>query len=162
MKSYIFLAFCGFFFIKCVVKSPTEFSKEALEDVFISINKKEVRFKDILEENKNKKIVIDVWASWCKDCLESLPDVKKLQIQNPSVVFVYLSLDRDVQSWKLSVDRLNLKGEHYFMPSGWKGSLAKFLGLNYIPRYLVVSEDGKIIIFNKTKITHEVIIKAIN
>ena len=33
----------------------------------------------LLANNRGKKIVIDVWASWCKDCLESLPDIKKLQ-----------------------------------------------------------------------------------
>jgi thiol-disulfide isomerase/thioredoxin len=143
--------------LSCSVYTPTEFSNEALEDVFISMDKKEVKFKEILAKNKGEKIVIDVWASWCKDCLESLPDVKKLQEDNPEIVYLYLSLDRDLESWEAGVERLKINGQHYFMQSGWKGSFGEFLGLSWIPRYLVIDEKGKIIVFNETKVTNDLI-----
>ncbi|MBE7686260.1 redoxin family protein [Tenacibaculum piscium] len=177
MIKYILLIFTGFFLGNCSLKNPTEFSKEALNDTFISfgiknqnqnqnktereIEREEVLFKDILSQNKGKKIVIDVWASWCKDCLESLPDVKKLQAENPTVVFVYLSLDKDLESWETAVHRLNLKGQHYFMQSGWEGKFAKFLGVNWIPRYLLIAENGAITVFNETKITDDFIGKIL-
>ncbi len=157
MKKSILLVFATLLFLSCSVYTPTEFSNEALEDVFISMDKKEVKFKEILAKNKGKKIVIDVWASWCKDCLEGLPDVKKLQEENPEIVYLYLSLDRDVESWKAGVNRLKIKGQHYFMQSGWKGSFGEFLGLSWIPRYLVIDEKGKIIVFNETKVTNDLI-----
>ena len=157
MKKSILLVFATLLFLSCSVYTPTEFSNEALEDVFISMDKKEVKFKEILAKNKGKKIVIDVWASWCKDCLEGLPDVKKLQEENPEIVYLYLSLDRDVESWKSGVNRLKIKGQHYFMQSGWKGSFGEFLGLSWIPRYLVIDEKGKIIVFNETKVTNDLI-----
>ncbi|MEX6627316.1 TlpA disulfide reductase family protein [Tenacibaculum pacificus] len=159
IKKIVFV-FVTMLLFSCSVENPTEFSKEALEDVFTSIDKKEeVKFRDILAKNKGKKIVIDVWASWCTDCLKSLPDVKKLQEKNPEVVFLYLSLDRDLDSWQEGVQRLNIKGQHYFMQSGWEGRFGKFLGLSWIPRYLVINEQGKIVVFNETKITDNLITK---
>ncbi len=161
MKKSILLVLVGMLLYSCSVENPTEFSKEALNDVFTSIDNKEVEFKEILTKNKGKKIVIDVWASWCKDCLESLPDVKKLQEENSEVVYLYLSLDRDLESWKEGVNRLKIKGQHYFMQSGWEGSFGKFLGLSWIPRYLVVDEEGKIAVFNVTKATDDLILKSL-
>ena len=43
------------------------------------------------------------------------------------------------------------------MQSGWKGSFGEFLGLSWIPRYLVIDEKGKIIVFNETKVTNDLI-----
>lgn len=155
MKKSIVLIFTAMLLLQCSVYSPTEFSNEALNDIFISIEDEEITFKEILANNRGKKIVIDVWASWCKDCLESLPDIKKLQEENPEITYLYLSLDRDLDSWKAGVERLKIKGQHYFMQSGWEGSFGKFLGLSWIPRYLVIDESGKIIVFNETKVSQK-------
>ncbi len=153
MKKSIIVLFVGVLLLNCSVKNETEFSKEALNDVFVSMNNDETTFSEILSKNKGKKILIDVWASWCTDCLQSLPDVKKIQEENPGLSYVFLSLDRDLESWKNGVERLKIKGQHYFMQSGWKGAFGNFLGLNWIPRYLVINEEGKIIVFNATKAT---------
>ena len=161
MKKSIVLVFITMLLVGCSVENPTEFSEQALNDVFTSINNEEVKFKEILVKNKGKKIVIDVWASWCKDCLENLPDVKKQQEKNSDVVYLYLSLDRDLDSWKEGVKRLKLKGQHYFMKSGWEGSFAKFLGLSWIPRYLLIDEESKIVVFNKTKVTDNIIVNEL-
>lgn len=161
MKKSIIVLFVGVLLLNCSVKNETEFSKEALNDVFISINNDETTFSEILAENKGKKILIDVWASWCTDCLQSLPDVKKIQENNPEMGYVFLSLDRNLESWKAGVERLKIKGQHYFMQSGWKGAFGNFLGLNWIPRYLMIDEQGKIIVFNATKATDKSIKKSL-
>lgn len=129
---------------------PTNFSTEALNDVLMDINNKEIFFKDILQKHQNKKILISVWASWCKDCLEALPTEKELQKQFNNVSFVHLSLDKDISSWKNGIDRLQIKGDHYLLTSGWKGNLGKFLNLSWIPRYLVLDKTGKISLFKAT------------
>ncbi|WP_272150007.1 TlpA family protein disulfide reductase [Tenacibaculum aiptasiae] len=147
--------------ISCTMENPTTFSKEALEDVFITLNKEEVTFDTILTKNKGKKILIDVWASWCIDCLENLPKVKKLQRENPDVVYLFLSLDRDLKSWRNSVERLGIKGQHYYMKSGWEGKFGDFLGLSWIPRYVLINETGGIEVFNATKATDNLIIEGL-
>ncbi len=156
IKNIIVLFVCTLL-LNCSIENPKEFSIEALNDVFISLENEKVTFKNILAKNKGKKIVIDVWASWCGDCLRSLPDVKKLQEKNPDIVYVFLSLDKDIDSWKNGVERLKIEGEHYYMQSGWEGDFANFLNLNWIPRYLVIDNNGSIIVFNETKVTNMLI-----
>lgn len=161
MQKIMFIFTAMLLLLSCSMESPTEFSREALADIFISTDEKEISFKDILAKNKGRKILIDVWASWCTDCLKSLPEVKKRQEENPEVVFLYLSLDRDLKSWQEGVERLKIEGQHYFMQSGWEGSFGKFLGLSWIPRYLVVDEQGKIVVFNEIKVPNNLIAKNV-
>jgi len=46
------------------------------------------------------------------------------------------------------------------MKTGKKGAFGRFLGLWWIPRYIVVNELGEIIVFKATKITDKNILKA--
>lgn len=157
MKKFLIIFLVSLTIASCSKENPEQFSKEALEDVFISVDDENVPFKNILEKHTGKKIVIDVWASWCPDCLEGLPEIRKIQEENADVVYVFLSLDRNQNDWKTALQRLKLKGDHYFMQSGWEGKMGKFLGLNWIPRYLVIDETGKIVVFNATKATDKLI-----
>ncbi|CAL2085491.1 TlpA family protein disulfide reductase [Tenacibaculum sp. 190524A02b] len=152
MKKYILLLLITSLYSSCIT-NETAFSKKALADTFININNNEVAFNQILEENKGKIIVINVWASWCKDCLDSLPYLLELKEKYPQASYVFLSLDKSLEEWKESIERLNLSGNHYFMQSGWEGDFANFLQLRWIPRYLVVDETGGIKVFNATKST---------
>ncbi|WP_133534644.1 TlpA family protein disulfide reductase [Tenacibaculum caenipelagi] len=157
MKNFIIIFFIGITILSCSTKNSTQFSKEALNDVFISLEGKKVLFKDVIEKHKGKKVLIDVWASWCTDCLKSLPEVKKIQEENPEIAYMYLSLDRNQEDWKNGVNRLKINGDHYFMQSGWEGKFGEFLGLNWIPRFMVIDEKGKIIVFDATKATDKLI-----
>ena len=97
------------------------------------------------------KLYIDVWASWCKDCRKSLPKVKELQQEFPEMSFVFLSLDKSLDTWKKGIQTYNLQGDHYFMQSGWKGAMGTFLDLDWIPRYLIIDPDGKIVVYKAIK-----------
>lgn len=120
------------------------FSEEALKEDMISRDGDAVDFASILKENQGKEILIDFWASWCKDCIQGFPHLKELQENNPQLVYVFLSLDKDVTSWKEGIERFNLKGEHYFVKAGWKGELGKSVNLDWIPRYMLIDKNGKI------------------
>lgn len=159
IKKVILLLFVGL--SSCTMENPTTFTEEALNDVFIAMNNEEVSFKEILAKNKGKKILIDVWASWCTDCLKSLPKVKKIQEQNEDVIYLFLSLDRNLEAWKEGVERLKIKGLHYYMQSGWEGDFGDFLGLNWIPRYVLINEAGEIEVFNATKAADNLILEGL-
>ena len=58
---------------------PTQFTEEALQETFTSLNQENVRFQSILEKHKGKKILIDIWASWCRDCIVRLNSKEKTQ-----------------------------------------------------------------------------------
>ncbi|MFD2568959.1 TlpA family protein disulfide reductase [Pseudotenacibaculum haliotis] len=155
------LVIVSLLFLWSCSKAPTEFSEKALGEILLNRNNEEVLFKDILEKYRGEKILIDVWASWCKDCIIGLPNLKKLQSENQNVQYVFLSLDRTSKSWKRGVDRFQIKGDHYFMKEGKKGALGEFLNLWWIPRYVVVDESGRIALFKATKITDKKILEAL-
>ncbi|QMU65562.1 MAG: redoxin family protein [Flavobacteriaceae bacterium] len=145
----------------CISEQPVEFSPEALAEKFMTIEGKEVTAQDILDTCKGKKMLIDIWASWCADCISGLPELKKLQRENPDVAYVFLSLDKKKESWKKGIKKYQIEGAHYFMPNGNKGAFEDFLNISWIPRYVVLDETGKIALFKATKITDKKIIEAL-
>ena len=139
--------------LSCQNRVETQFSEAALNDALLTLNDDSILFKSILEKHQGKTVFIDVWASWCKDCLKGLPSVKALQTEHPEVDFVYLSLDKTKKAWKKGIKRLEIKGDHYFMKSGWKGAMGTFLDLDWIPRYMIVDKQGKIKVFKAIETT---------
>lgn len=158
----LFLTIC-IVFISLSVQAQEEvaFQKEALEDTFLSLEGDSVSFGDILEKHVGKTILIDVWASWCKDCIQGMPIVKALQIQHSDVVFLFLSMDKNVPSWKKGIEKYDVTGENYFVKSGWKGPFGSSIKLDWIPRYMVVSPEGDIRLYKAIKANDKNITKAL-
>lgn len=127
--------------------SETEFSKESLETKLTTIDNKEITFEEILKDNHGKTIVIDVWASWCSDCIKSMPEVKELKAKYPDVAFVNLSCDKTYDAWKNGIEKHEVTGENYLIKDGMKGEFGKSIKLDWIPRFIVVDKDGKIALF---------------
>ena len=151
-----------FFFVSCSFESPEEFSEKALSEKLYNLKDIPSTFQEVLNQHKGKKVLIDVWASWCRDCVAGVPKVKELQKKFKDVVFLFLSVDERVDSWKRGVKRYNIKGEHYYLPKGMKnGGLVEFLNVSWIPRYIVVDEKGEITLFKATDASDKDIITAL-
>lgn len=162
MRNFVFL----FLFVisaACTsAQDKTQFSKKALADEMISLDGENMPFSQIINQYRGKKVVIDVWASWCGDCVGGMPKVKELQNESgDDVVYLFLSLDKNIAAWKRGIQRHQVIGEHYFVPSGWKGDFNKSIDLDWIPRYIVVDRTGKIELFKATKATSKKLAKAI-
>ncbi|GAA4960692.1 TlpA disulfide reductase family protein [Algibacter aquimarinus] len=151
MKKIQYLFVLLISFLSCNTETPTQFSEEVLNDVFITLDGDSIVFKDILENHKNQDLVIDIWASWCGDCIEGLPKLKALQNEYTDVTYIFLSLDRTEKAWKNGVKKYKIDGQHYFMKSGWNGAFGNFVDLDWIPRYMVVDKTGTIKLFEATK-----------
>ena len=50
-----------------------------MTEELISVDGEKFKFDEVLQENNGNYIFINVWASWCKDCIVSLSDLKELQ-----------------------------------------------------------------------------------
>ncbi len=149
-------------FLNCKAqKTPTHFSETAKQDVFLTLDNQEITFQDILNSYEGKTVLIDVWASWCSDCLKGMPKVKQLQNEYPEVTYLFLSLDKKVEAWKNGIKKYEVNGEHYYMQSGWKGDFGAFLDLDWIPRYLVIDKKGNIELFKAITADDEKIKQAI-
>lgn len=153
MKLFLKLYLLLFVFI--AQAQDVSFQEEALADVFINESSEEISFSEVLKKYEGKTILIDVWATWCRDCIKGMPKVKKLQKKHKDVVFLFLSLDKNMESWKKGIERYKLQGEHYFVSSGWKGPFGSSISLDWIPRYMIVNPEGEISLYKAIKADDE-------
>lgn len=160
MKKTFILLVLIISFLSCD-NEPKEFSKEALTDTFVTLDDKSISLKNILESHKGKPIVIDIWASWCSDCIKGMPKVKALQEKYKDVAYVFLSLDRSVEAWKRGIEKYDVKGDHYFMASGKDCDFANFVNISWIPRYMVINKAGEIVVFNVIEANDDKLIEAL-
>jgi thiol-disulfide isomerase/thioredoxin len=131
----------------CSQAQKISFSKEALSETLLATDGNQVAFKDILKNHKGKTLVIEVWASWCGDCVKAMPKIKELQANNPNVDYVFISMDKTVDKWKEGITKHELKGDHFMANDQMKGVFGKAIDLDWIPRYIVIDKKGKIVIY---------------
>ena len=144
----IFALLIAFVAISCTnAQQKTTFSKEALSETLLSTNDSQVAFKDILKKNKGKTLVVEVWASWCGDCVKAMPKIKELQANNPDVAYVFISMDKAADKWKTGIEKHELKGEHFMANDQMKGVFGKAIDLDWIPRYIIIDKTGKIVLY---------------
>ncbi len=137
-------------------QSQDEFEGIALDENFVNFDGNTVSFGEILKMYKGKTIFIDIWASWCHDCVGSIPKLQDLQKNNKELVYLMLSLDKDVKSWKTGIEKHNLKGKHYLFTKKWKkSSFCKSIALDWIPRYMIVGKDGAIKMFRAIEFSNK-------
>jgi thiol-disulfide isomerase/thioredoxin len=155
---FLFILLCT----SCNFDKPIEFSELALNDKVYDLNNTAFSIKEMLHQYKGKKVIIDVWASWCADCIRGLPSVRNLQKEYPAVVFLFLSLDKNKDAWKNGIQRFQIKGEHYNLPKGMKsGEFVDFINLGWIPRYMVIGPQGNISLFKATSASDSAIKDAL-
>lgn len=143
-------------------QDKTSFGADALNAKMKSLDGKEIAFKDILSKYKGKTVVIDVWASWCPDCIKGMPKVHDLQKQFPNAAYLFLSYDRADEKWKDGIKKYNVNGDHYHVGTNMKeGAFAKDVNLDWIPRYIVIDKNGKIALFKAVEADDEKLIATL-
>lgn len=136
---------CTIFAQKVPQVNKTEFSKEALAQKIVTASGKKVSINDVLEQHKGKVLIVDFWASWCRDCILALPSTKELKENNPEIEFVYFSLDRSHEQWKKGLEKYNIVDqENYWFDEGWKNNFNNYIDLNWVPRFMVIDQKGTI------------------
>lgn len=97
-----------------------------------------------LQDWQGQKILLDVWASWCKPCREKNQLLKQYyeeaQQNGYEVVFVSVAVERQITDWQQAVRK-------DAMP--WKQLLADDLfveeyGIRQYPSLLLVNEQGRV------------------
>jgi thiol-disulfide isomerase/thioredoxin len=143
-------------------QAQTEFSKTALNETLLNSEGSQTSFKEILKKHKGKTLVIECWASWCSDCVKAMPKVKELQAQHPEVDYVFVSMDKTSEKWKLGIEKHDLQGDHYLANDGMKGVFGTAINLDWIPRYIVVDKNGKIALYRAIETDFDLIDKTLN
>jgi thiol-disulfide isomerase/thioredoxin len=143
----IILLLIAFATFSCTKAQKTEFSKEALSETLLATDGSQVAFQDILKKHQGKTLVIEVWASWCGDCVKAMPKLKELQANNPHVAYLFISMDKTADKWKAGIEKHELKGDHFMANDQMKGVFAKAVDVDWIPRYIIVDKTGKIALY---------------
>jgi thiol-disulfide isomerase/thioredoxin len=143
----IFALLVTFAIVSCSNAQKTKFSKEALSETLLATDGGQVAFKDILKKHKGKTLLIEVWASWCGDCVKAMPKLKELQANNPDVAYLFISMDKTADKWKDGIAKHNIKGDHFMANDQMKGVFGKAIDLDWIPRYIIIDKTGKIVLY---------------
>ncbi len=107
---------------------------------------------DILSPYKGKPLFIDIWATWCRSCIESFAHVEPLQkyAAENGIQLLYLSIDEGEgieNQWKNMALTHNLIGDHIMINPYVKMGVYDTFGENgfmFIPQYAVVDREGNL------------------
>ncbi|HEU4859497.1 MAG TPA: ABC transporter permease [Chitinophagaceae bacterium] len=98
-----------------------------------------------LKNFQGKYVLIDVWATWCQPCQVQAPNFDGLaeQYSSQNVAFVALSIDDNKWGWQYEAGERSLRVIQ--LHANDKNSFSRLYGIDYIPRYILLGPDGKII-----------------
>lgn len=143
---YILFAFCLFF--SSILVAQKNMNTVIEENKFTRLDGAEMTLTEIIKANKGKVIYIDFWASWCGPCKHEMPASLKLHenLKGEDIVFVYISIDKNEQAWKKSIESLKIEdaGQHYRRSQDEMGEFLKFFYIYSIPHYMIISKDSQI------------------
>lgn len=105
--------------------------------------------KTSLTDFKGKYLYIDIWATWCKPCLNELPHIKKLQkeYQNKDITFLSISIDqlKNKDKWKEMIKNKKLDGYHLISPKIVSTKFMETFKVTGIPHFILLDPKGNII-----------------
>lgn len=104
-----------------------------------------------LSDYAGKTVVIDVWATWCHNCLKKMPvfiDLRDSYAENDKIVFLTISIDRPDKRdlWDKVCEKHSLHGINNFITDS--NDMSKFESdykIYSIPRYIVINQNGKFV-----------------
>lgn len=99
-------------------------------------------------EFKDKYLLINFWASWCKECDKNNAELRKLSTKykkNKDFGILGISLDIDKETWKDKIKQDTLSWEQVCTFSGWDTDIAKQYAIQKLPANILLSPNGRIL-----------------
>ncbi|WP_094745856.1 TlpA family protein disulfide reductase [Vaginella massiliensis] len=104
-----------------------------------------------LSEHPNKLVYIDLWATWCRPCFMEFPHMKTLaeEYKGKDIVFLGISIDNEQNraKWLQTIKEVNFNFEQVFAGEAAVASdpFLQQLTIQYIPRFVLIGKNGKLI-----------------
>jgi peroxiredoxin len=101
-----------------------------------------------LQDLRGKVVYLDFWFAGCKPCLAEAPAAAKLkqQFAGRDVVFAYISIETNVDSWKQAVEQHGLASSnsvHLLDPEGRYATRAYHV--EGFPTYVLLDRQGRVL-----------------
>jgi thiol-disulfide isomerase/thioredoxin len=124
--------------------SPTHWRWPDLGKAAPSLTLKSADGKQVtLASFRGKPVLIDLWATWCVPCVESLPRLARLYQQTRKTSLVMIAIDKDEDA-KGAIDFLAKK--NYTWPNFHdEGEAKTAFGASGIPRIILINAEGEIV-----------------
>jgi len=117
-------------------------------------------FDALLKSNLGKKIILDIWASWCFPCLEEMEKTvafRKRISEAEDVEWIFLSVDQKNEDWQSKIkekENLGIDKNQYIISK--KEDIGIFYNYFFIaetgiPRYLIFDSENKLVLPNAVR-----------
>ncbi len=99
-----------------------------------------------LSELKGKYILLDFWSAGCGPCIQSLPELGRVEHQYAEKLNVVSISEDSKDFWKTFIAKRKLTGNQWNELRGARTGLAASYGVQGVPHYVLIDPDGKIVL----------------
>ena len=132
MKKLLIISFLLIGLISCQSEKDMFISKIKLADL-----KGETLDK---EQFKNKIVILNLWATWCKPCIKEMPDLVEMQNQLPDDFVLVLASDESLEKIQQFIERRPIK-----LTFVQTQTTVESLGVYSLPTTFIIGKDGQLL-----------------
>lgn len=100
-----------------------------------------------LSDLYGKFLYLDIWATWCGPCCAEIPYLEKVAAhykRNDKIAIISISVDQNQKAWLKKLETDKPEWAQYVLSKEENQKFMKAWGISGIPRFIMISKDGKI------------------